>query len=163
MGAVPTPPYEEERVTEPGADALFTCIDHVGIACHDLDATAAFYEQAFGLRVTHRETNDEQGVHEAMLRVSTGATGATSVQLLQPTRDDSPIAKHLARKGEGIHHVAYGVDDVEAALADLKARGVLLVDEVPRHGTEGSSIAFLHPKGAHGVLIELVQTADGGH
>lgn len=140
-------------------DPLLTRIDHVGIACHDLEETAAFYEQAFGLVVTHRETNEEQGVHEAMLRVSTGSTGATSVQLLQPTRDDSPIARHLERKGEGVHHVAYGVDDVAAALAELSSRGVRLVDETPRHGTEGSSIAFLHPKGAHGVLIELVQAA----
>lgn len=156
------PPSGQPATTGTPPGPLFTRIDHVGIACHDLDETAAFYEVAFGLRVTHRETNDEQGVHEAMLRVSSGATGTTSVQLLQPTRDDSPIAKHLARKGEGIHHVAYGVDDVAAALAELKARGVQLVDEVPRHGTEHSSIAFLHPKGSHGVLIELVQAAAPG-
>lgn len=142
---------------------LLTRIDHVGIACHDLEETAAFYERAFGLRVTHRETNDEQGVKEAMLRVSEGVTGATSVQLLEPTREDSPIARHLARKGEGVHHVAYGVDDVAAALAVLRERGVPLVDETPRHGTQDSAIAFLHPKGAHGVLIELVQAADPGH
>jgi methylmalonyl-CoA/ethylmalonyl-CoA epimerase len=133
---------------------VLTRIDHVGIACHDLDEKVAFYETTFGLTVAHRETNEEQGVHEAMLLVAPGSY----VQLLQPTRPDSPVGKFLARNGEGVHHIGYGVDDVEAALAALGAKGVPLVDERPRHGSMGASIAFLHPKGVGGVLTELVQS-----
>ena len=132
---------------------VLTRIDHVGIACHDLEEKIAFYETTFGLTVAHRETNEEQGVHEAMLLVAPGSY----VQLLQPTRPDSPVGKFLARNGEGVHHIGYGVDDVEQALADIGAKGVPLVDQRPRHGSMGASIAFLHPKGVGGVLTELVQ------
>lgn len=132
---------------------MLTRIDHVGIACHDLEEKVSFYETTFGLTVAHRETNEEQGVHEAMLLVAPGSY----VQLLQPTRPDSPVGKFLARNGEGVHHIGYGVDDVEAALEELGAKGLPLVDQRPRHGSMGASIAFLHPKGVGGVLTELVQ------
>lgn len=132
---------------------MLTRIDHVGIACHDLEEKVGFYETTFGLTVAHRETNDEQGVHEAMLLVAPGSY----VQLLQPTRPDSPVGKFLAKNGEGVHHIGYGVDDVEQALEEIGAKGVPLVDQRPRHGSMGASIAFLHPKGVGGVLTELVQ------
>jgi len=132
---------------------VLTRIDHVGIACHDLDERVGFYETTFGLTVAHRETNEEQGVHEAMLLVAPGSY----IQLLQPTRPDSPVGKFLARNGEGVHHIGYGVDDVAASLEQLGLQGVPLVDERPRHGSMGASIAFLHPKGVGGVLTELVQ------
>lgn len=132
---------------------MLTRIDHVGIACHDLEEKVSFYETTFGLTVAHRETNEEQGVHEAMLLVAPGSY----VQLLQPTRPDSPVGKFLERNGEGVHHIGYGVEDVEAALADIGATGVRLVDSRPRHGSMGASIAFLHPKDVGGVLTELVQ------
>ena len=132
---------------------MLTRIDHVGIACHDLDEKIGLYETTFGLTVAHRETNEEQGVHEAMLLVAPGSY----VQLLQPTRPDSPVGKFLARNGEGVHHIGYGVDDVERALEEIGAKGVPLVDQRPRHGSMGASIAFLHPKDLGGVLTELVQ------
>ena len=137
---------------------MLTRIDHVGIACRDLEERIAFYETTFGLTVAHRETNEEQGVHEAMLLVAEGPTGGSYVQLLQPTRPDSPVGKFLERNGEGVHHIGYGVDDVTTALAEIGAQGVPLVDERPRHGSMGASIAFLHPKGVGGVLTELVQS-----
>lgn len=133
---------------------MLTRIDHVGIACHDLAEKIAFYEETFGIAVVHRETNEEQGVHEAMLLVAPGSY----VQLLQPTRPDSPVGKFLARNGEGVHHIGYGVADVAAALDALGAKGLPLVDQRPRHGSMGASIAFLHPKGVGGVLTELVQS-----
>ncbi|MDQ1710187.1 MAG: methylmalonyl-CoA/ethylmalonyl-CoA epimerase [Frankiaceae bacterium] len=133
---------------------MFTRIDHVGIACHDLDERVAFYQATFGLTVVHTEVNEAQGVREAMLGV-----GGSYVQLLEPTRDDSPVARFLARHGEGVHHIGYGVDDVSAALADLSGQGIRLVDERPRHGSMGASIAFVHPKSVGGVLTELVQAA----
>ena len=126
----------------------------MGLAVRDLEEKVSFYETTFGLTVAHRETNEEQGVHEAMLLVAPGSY----VQLLQPTRDDSPVGKFLARNGEGVHHIGYGVDDVERALDEIGARGVPLVDQRPRHGSMGASIAFLHPKGVGGVLTELVQS-----
>ena len=141
---------------------MFTRIDHVGIACRDLDAAVELYTTTFGLTVVARETHEEQGVHEAMLVVNDGtgsptALGGSYVQLLQPTRDDSPVGRFLARNGEGIHHVGYGVADVATALAELAGTGVRLVDERPRHGSMGASIAFLHPKDLGGVLTELVE------
>jgi methylmalonyl-CoA/ethylmalonyl-CoA epimerase len=132
-------------------------IDHVGIACHDLDATIARYESVFGLTVASREIIAEQGVHEAMLRVSDGPAGASWIQLLQPLSPDTPVGRFLARRGEGIHHIGYGVADITAALAAVGARGVRLLDQRPRHGSMGASIAFLHPKDLTGVLTELVQ------
>lgn len=138
---------------------MFTRIDHVGIAVRDLEQSAEFYESTFGLTVVSRETNEAQGVREAMLHVADGPSGGSYVQLLEPLADDTPVGKFLARNGEGVHHVGYGVDDVAAALADLGGKGVRLVDERPRHGSMGASIAFLHPKSIGGVLTELVQAA----
>ncbi len=138
---------------------MFTRIDHVGIAVRDLEQSAQFYESTFGLTVVSRETNEAQGVREAMLVVADGPNGGSYVQLLEPLAEDTPVGKFLARNGEGVHHVGYGVDDVAAALADLSGRGVRLVDERPRHGSMGASIAFLHPKSVGGVLTELVQAA----
>jgi methylmalonyl-CoA/ethylmalonyl-CoA epimerase len=136
---------------------MLTRIDHVGIACHDLEEKIAFYETTFGLVVTSREVSEAQGVREAMLHVADGPAGASYVQLLEPLGPDTPVGRFLARKGEGVHHVGYGVDDVTAALAAIGATGVRLIDERPRHGSMGASIAFLHPKDVGGVLTELVQ------
>jgi methylmalonyl-CoA/ethylmalonyl-CoA epimerase len=138
---------------------MFTRIDHIGIAVRDLEKSISWYESTFGLTVIARESNDSQGVNEAMLLVADGPVGGSYVQLLEPTREDSPVGKFLARNGEGVHHVGYGVDDVTAALASIGGAGVRLVDERPRHGSMGASIAFLHPKDTGGVLVELVQAA----
>jgi methylmalonyl-CoA/ethylmalonyl-CoA epimerase len=141
---------------------MLTGIDHVGLAVHDLDAAIAFYERVFGMRLVHREVNEEQGVREAMLAV--GDSGSC-VQLLAPLSDDSPIGRFLARNGEGIQQVAFGVDDIEAASDRLRAAGVRLLYDAPRRGTAGSRINFVHPKDAGGVLVELVEAArpDGSH
>jgi methylmalonyl-CoA/ethylmalonyl-CoA epimerase len=138
---------------------VLTRIDHVGIACRNLEETAAFYEATFGLRVVSRETNSEQGVREAMLAVGDAAAGASYVQLLEPLGPDTPVGRFLERRGEGIHHVGYGVTDIEAALAAIGAAGVRLLDSRPRHGSMGASIAFLHPADVGGVLTELVLPA----
>lgn len=137
----------------------FTRIDHVGIACHDLEERISFYESTFGLVVVSREVNEAQGVKEAMLHVSDGPSGASYVQLLEPMGPDTPVGKFLAKRGEGVHHVGYGVDDVAAALEAIGAKDVRLLDERPRHGSMGASIAFLHPKDVGGVLTELVQAS----
>ena len=136
---------------------LLTRIDHVGLAVHDLDSSIEFYEAAFGLTVAGRETNETQGVREAMLYVADGPAGSSYVQLLEPLGPDTPVGKFLASRGEGVHHIGYGVVDVAAALEQLRADGIRLVDEQPRHGSLGASIAFLHPKSVGGVLTELVQ------
>ncbi len=138
---------------------MFTRIDHVGIACHDLEEKIGFYEATFGLTVASRETNESQGVHEAMLHVADAPAGSQYVQLVQPIHQHTPVGRFLAKNGEGIHHVGYGVDDVEAALAAISNTGVRLLDPRPRHGSMGASIAFLHPKDTSGVLTELVQAA----
>jgi methylmalonyl-CoA/ethylmalonyl-CoA epimerase len=138
---------------------LLTRIDHVGIACRDLDASIEMYVATFGLTVAGRETNEAQGVREAMLYVTDGPAGTSYVQLLEPLGPDTPVGKFLTSRGEGVHHVGYGVEDVGAALDRLRADGVRLVDERPRHGSLGASIAFLHPKSVGGVLTELVQAA----
>jgi methylmalonyl-CoA/ethylmalonyl-CoA epimerase len=149
---------------------LFARIDHVGLAVRDLDASVELYTTTFGLTVAGRETNESQGVREAMLYVgavpsggfAAGAPGGASyVQLLEPLADDTPVGKFLAARGEGVHHVGYGVVDVAQALAELGEQGIRLVDERPRHGSLGASIAFLHPKSVGGVLTELVQAAHG--
>ena len=150
---------------------LLTRIDHVGIACRDLDAAIGRYEATFGLQVVSLEVNEEQGVREAMLAVgASGASGAVAagdprpgyVQLLEPLGPDTPVGRFLARRGEGLHHVGYGVQDVGQALAAIGVRGVRLLDKRPRHGSMGASIAFLHPADLGGVLTELVQpSADG--
>ncbi len=138
---------------------MFTRIDHVGIAVRDLAASIELYETQFGLTVASRETHDDQGVHEAMLHVADAPAGSSYVQLLEPITPATPVGKFLERHGEGIHHVGYGVNDVATALEELSEQGVRLVDEQPRHGSLGASIAFLHPKSVGGVLTELVQAA----
>lgn len=144
---------------------MITRIDHVGIACRDLDASIAYYARTFGFEVFHTEVNEQQGVREAMLRINgTDDGGSSYLQLLEPTRDDSPIAKFLAKNGEGLHHVAFGTPDVETETAAITGTGVRALYPEPRHGTLDSAINFLHPKDCHGVLTELVQSADtAGH
>lgn len=129
-------------------------IDHVGIACKSLEATMERYTSVFGLSVVTQEINDDQGVREAMLATD---SGTSYVQLLEPLRDDSPVGKFLAKRGEGMHHVGYVVADVTEALAGLGQTGIRLIDKRPRHGSMGASIAFLHPGDLGGVLTELVQ------
>jgi methylmalonyl-CoA/ethylmalonyl-CoA epimerase len=129
-------------------------IDHVGIACPALEPAIERYTSVFGLAVVSRETNEAQGVREAMLAT---ADGSSYVQLLEPLGPDTPVGKFLARRGAGIHHVGYAVADVMAALETIGGRGVRLVDQQPRHGSMGASIAFLHPADLGGVLTELVQ------
>jgi methylmalonyl-CoA/ethylmalonyl-CoA epimerase len=136
--------------------ALFTKIDHVGIAVADLDAALAFYRDTFGLTSVHEETNEEQGVREAMLAVG---SGETRIQLLAPLDASAPIARFLERSGPGVQQVAYTVDDVAAASAALRARGLRLLYDEPRRGTAGSRVNFVHPKDAGGVLVELVEPA----
>jgi methylmalonyl-CoA/ethylmalonyl-CoA epimerase len=136
---------------------VLTRIDHVGIACRDLEEKIAFYCATFGLTVVSRETNEAQGVREAMLQVAQGEAGGSYVQLLQPLGPGTPVGRFLERRGEGIHHIGYGVADITAALESIGAGGVRLIDERPRHGSMGASIAFLHPADLGGVLTELVQ------
>ena len=140
---------------------LLTRIDHVGIACRDLDAAIGRYQATFGLEVVSLEVNSEQGVREAMLAVGAAGGGLRPgyVQLLEPLGPDTPVGRFLARRGEGLHHIGYGVDDIAAALADIGGLGVRLLDQRPRHGSMGASIAFLHPADLGGVLTELVQAA----
>ncbi len=131
---------------------LLTEIDHVAIAVEDLEAAIAWYEAAFGATVEHREVVESDGVEEALLNVA-----ESYVQLLTPTRDDSPVAKYLEKKGEGMHHIGYRVADCAEALESLRAQGARLLDEVPRPGSRGTTVAFVHPKSSFGTLIELVQ------
>ncbi|WP_405145253.1 methylmalonyl-CoA epimerase [Sphaerisporangium sp. NBC_01403] len=133
-------------------------IDHVGIACENLDEKIAFYEATFGVTVVSREVNEEQGVKEAMLHVADGEGGGSYIQLLEPLSADTPVGKFLAKRGEGLHHVAYGVTDVTEAIEQIGGAGVRLIDKQPRHGAMGTSIAFLHPKDVGGVLTELVES-----
>lgn len=135
---------------------LFTAIDHVGIAVPDLDEAITFYESVFGMKVAHTETNEEQGVREAMVAV--GDSGSM-IQLLAPLNDESTIAKFLKRSGPGLQQLAYRVTDVEAVSEILRSRGVHLLYDAPRRGTANSRINFVHPKDAGGVLVELVEPA----
>ena len=139
-------------------DHLLLAIDHVGIAVPDLDEAMAYYRDTFDVQSVHEEVNEEQGVREAMLAV--GDSGSC-IQLLAPLRPDSPIARFLQRSGEGVQQVAFRVEDVAAVSATLRERGVRLLYDRPRRGTAGSLVNFVHPKDAMGVLIELVQPADG--
>ena len=136
--------------------ALFTMIDHVGIAVADLDAAIAFYRDTYGMQLLHEETNQEQGVREAMMAV--GSSGSC-IQLLAPLSPDSPIGKFLARSGPGIQQMAYRVEDIDAVCATLRERGVRLLYDVPKRGTSDSRVNFIHPKDAGGVLVELVEPA----
>jgi len=135
-----------------GYGSLLTEIDHIAIAVNDLDAAIEWYREAFGAVVAHREVVQSDGVEEALLAVA-----ESYVQLLTPIRDDSPVAKYLEKRGEGIHHIGYRVDDCAAALDRVKAQGHQVIDEVPRPGSRGTTVAFVHPKTAFGTLIELVQ------
>jgi methylmalonyl-CoA/ethylmalonyl-CoA epimerase len=150
--------------------AMLTRIDHIGIACFDLDATVEFYRATYGFEVHHTEVNEEQGVREAMLRINgTDDGGATYLQLLEPVREDSAVGKWLAKNGEGVHHIAFGTPDVAADADAIRHKGVRVLYDEPRHGSMDSRITFLHPKDCHGVLTELVTSAQargpeqGGH
>jgi methylmalonyl-CoA epimerase len=129
-----------------------TEMDHVAIAVRDLDAAIAWYGETFGATVDHREVVERDGVEEALLKVAD-----SYIQLLTPTRDNSPVAKFLDTKGEGLHHVGYRVADCGEALRQAVSAGARAIDEAPRPGSRGTTVAFLHPKGAFGTLIELVQ------
>lgn len=131
---------------------LLTEIDHVAIAVNDLEAAIAYYQDTFGATVDHREVVDSDGVEEALLKVAD-----SYIQLLTPTRDDSPVAKYLEKKGEGLHHIGYRVADCGVALQSVKDNGHRVIDEAPRPGSRGTTVAFVHPKTAYGTLIELVQ------
>lgn len=131
---------------------LLTEIDHVAIAVHDLDAALGWYAEIFGAEVSHREVVERDGVEEALVKVAD-----SYIQLVSPTRQDSPVARFLEARGEGLHHVGYRVADCAAALAAVKEHGGRMIDEVPRPGSRGTTIAFVHPKGSFGTLIELVQ------
>ena len=131
---------------------LLTEIDHVAIAVRDLDAAIAYYRAAFGAEVAHRETVERDGVEEALVKVAD-----SYIQLTAATRDDSPIAKYIDKRGEGLHHVGYRVDDCAAALAAMVEAGATPIDTEPRPGSRGTTVAFIHPKGSFGTLIELVE------
>jgi methylmalonyl-CoA/ethylmalonyl-CoA epimerase len=135
-------------------DMILTEIDHIAIAVRDLDAAIEFYMKAFGAKVAHRETVEREGVDEAMLQVAD-----SYIQLVTASRDDSPVGRFLAKNGEGLHHVGYRVDDCQVAFDSMVAAGAIPIDEAPRPGARGSTIAFMHPKGSFGTLIELVQEA----
>ena len=130
-------------------------IDHTGVAVDDLDAAIKLYEEVLGMPLVHRETVAEQGVEAVLLDVGDG-----HVELLSPLGEDTPVGKFLARKGPGLHHVAYAVEDIEATLEQLSAAGIELIDAKPRVGIRGSLVAFLHPRSTGGVLTEIVQPSD---
>jgi methylmalonyl-CoA/ethylmalonyl-CoA epimerase len=135
---------------------LFARVDHIGVAVEDLDAAIALHERDFGMELVHREVIDEQGVEAVLLDV-----GENHVELLRPLGDDTPVGRFLASRGPGLHHVAYQVGDVDSTLAELRERGLRLIDETPRIGIRGSRVAFLHPAASGGVLTEIVQPAEG--
>lgn len=139
---------------------MFTRLDHVGIACADLDQTVRLYRNAFDLEVCHRERNDDQGVIEAMLRLNDADDGgSTYIQLLAPTRAESPVGRFLQARGEGLHHVALGCTDVDQTSAILRSRGKSALFDPPRAASMGSRATFLHPRDCGGVLIEIVTAA----
>jgi methylmalonyl-CoA/ethylmalonyl-CoA epimerase len=134
---------------------MFDRIDHVGVAVSDLDAAAALYEHAFGMPMAHRERVESQGVEAALLDVGEG-----HVELLEPLGPETVVGKFIERRGEGLHHVAYAVDDIDATLDQLKGAGMKLIDEQPRAGIRGSRVAFLHPEATGSVLTEIVEPAE---
>jgi methylmalonyl-CoA/ethylmalonyl-CoA epimerase len=134
---------------------VFNRIDHIGVAVEDLDASLALYERDYAMTLVHRETVTQQGVEAVLLDV-----GENHIELLAPTGPDTPVGKFLAKKGPGMHHVAYQVDDIESALASLRESGLRLIDETPRTGIRNSRVAFLHPSTAGGLLTEIVQPAE---
>ena len=131
---------------------ILTEIDHVAIAVHDIEAAINYYQRAFGATVDHREVVESDGVEEALLKVA-----ESYIQLLTPTRPDSPVAKSLEKRGEGLHHIGYRVANCADALAQMIAAGATPLDKAPRPGSRGTTVAFIHPKGSFGTLIELVQ------
>ena len=136
--------------------SVFTRVDHIGVAVEDIDAALALYERDYAMTLVHREVVESQGVEAVLLDV-----GENHVELLAPLGPDTPVGKFLAKRGPGMHHVAYQVADIEAALASLREAGMRLIDETPRVGIRGSLVAFLHPKSSGGVLTEIVQPAKG--
>ena len=131
---------------------LLTEIDHIAIAVKDLEAAIAYYQNAFGATVDHREVVESDGVEEALLKVA-----ESYIQLLTPTRPDSPVAKAIEKRGEGLHHIGYRVNNCAEALAAMIAAGATAIDKAPRPGSRGTTVAFMHPKSSFGTLIELVQ------
>ena len=131
---------------------LLTEIDHIAIAVKDLEAAIDYYARAFGAEVEHREVVESDGVEEALLKVA-----ESYIQLLTPTTPDSPVAKAIEKRGEGLHHIGYRVNDAAEALASMIAAGATPIDKAPRPGSRGTTVAFIHPKGSFGTLIELVQ------
>ncbi|HVX18393.1 MAG TPA: methylmalonyl-CoA epimerase [Acidimicrobiales bacterium] len=160
-------PYERDNVSDPfdrdddevlqsddsaEVQPLLTEIDHVAIAVNDLPEAIDYYREVYGAVVDHREVVESDGVEEALLKVAD-----SYIQLLTPTNDDSPVAKYLAKKGEGLHHIGYRVADCAAALQAVKDAGGRVIDEAPRPGSRGTTVAFIHPKTTFGTLIELVE------
>jgi len=137
---------------------VFGGIDHIGVAVEDLDASIPLYEESFGMELSLRETLEEQGVEAALLNVGDG-----HVELMAPTGPDTPVGKFLAKRGAGLHHVAYAVEDIESTLEQLAASGVELIDAKARVGIGGSRVAFLEPRSTGRVLTEIVEPAGGGH
>jgi len=137
---------------------MFARVDHIGVAVDDLEAALALYGGALEMPVAHREVVEQQGVEAVLLDV-----GENHVELLRPLGPDTPVGKFLAARGPGLHHVAYQVQDIEAALDRLRDQGLRLIDEQPRVGIRGSLVAFVHPKASNGVLTEIVQPAEGLH
>jgi methylmalonyl-CoA/ethylmalonyl-CoA epimerase len=137
---------------------VFGRIDHIGVATDDLDGAVALYEGTLGMPVAHRETVESQGVEAVLLDVGEG-----HVELLRPLGPDTPIGKYLERKGPGLHHVAYAVDDIEDVLGSLKEAGIELIDSEPRTGIRDSRVAFVHPRSTGGVLTEIVEPAETAH
>jgi methylmalonyl-CoA/ethylmalonyl-CoA epimerase len=133
---------------------MFGRIDHIGVAVEDLDSAVELYETRFGMALQHRETVEEQGVEAVLLGV-----GESHVELLRPLSAESAVGRFLARNGPGLHHVAYGTDDIDSALAAVRDAGLRLIDEQPRTGIRNSRVAFVHPKSTGGVLTELVEAA----
>jgi methylmalonyl-CoA epimerase len=136
---------------------LFGRIDHIGVAVEDIDAAIELYRAGFGMELAHRETVSSQGVEAVLLDVGDG-----HVELLAPLGPDTPVGKYMAKNGAGLHHVAYAVDDIDAALSQIAAAGIQLIDSEPRVGIRDSRVAFLHPRSTGGVLTEIVEPA-GGH
>lgn len=134
---------------------MLTDVDHVGIAVEDLGAAVEHYRRVLGLEPSHREVVEDQGVEEVLFRI-----GHSSIQLLGALGPETPVGRFLATRGPGVHHVAYRVDDIGEVLERLRAEGVPLIDETPRPGSRGTTIAFVHPKGMGGVLVELVQEGE---
>ncbi len=133
-------------------------INHIGIAVQSLDAILPFYRDTLGMPFHGLEEVPEQKVRVAMLGI-----GEAKIELLEPTSDDSPIAKFIEKNGSGIHHIAYQVEDIESTIATLKQQGARMIDEIPRNGAHGTRIAFVHPKSSNGVLTELCQCSSGAH